>query len=157
MPEATPRALFPPTVPMLVPPTTMSEWQIIALVTLGPCLWALGGTGWKPARRYVWPLAAGLLLWRPWGIASALSIAATATLPYGDRTPWPMKALIFASYGLPVCWLDWRFGLWWALGMGVVLACLMRLSQGHNRVSHKIFEFSCGALQSVGIVLGCLR
>ena len=141
---------------MLVPPTTMSEWQIIALLTFGPCLWALGGTGWKPARRYVWPLAAGLLLWRPWGIASALTIAATATLPYGDRTPWPVKALVFASYGLPVCFLDLRFGLWWAVGMGIVISCLTLLSHRVKRVTWKIVEASMGFLQAAGLALGTL-
>jgi len=78
-------------------------------------------------------------------------------LPYGDRTPWWLKVIVFAGLGAPVVWLDPIFGLWWALGTAVVLSAYMMLSQRYNRATHKIFEFIAGGLQAMGIVLGVLR
>lgn len=139
----------------------MSEWVMIGLMGAGALCWPIGGTGFLPVRRFLWPgLAAILLVFGHVPLLTAavvgLTILVTCILPYGDRTPWPVKWLVFTSYGLPVCWLDWQFGLWWTLGCGIVLTGLMLLSHRYNRVTHKVWEFTAGALQAIGIVLGAL-
>lgn len=130
---------------------------MIALLTLGPLCWMIGGTGWKPARRFAWPLLATVLLWCPVAMPMGLTMVAVNCLPYGDRSPWWRKWLTFTALGLPTIWLDDRFGFGWALGMGVVLTAIMALSQKWGRFTHKLFEFSAGALQAMGLILGCLR
>jgi len=139
----------------------MSEPSMIVLLTLGPMLWMIGGTFWKPARRFVWPVIAGITLvglvsWWVWAGVVATMIG-TACLPYGERTPWWLKNMVFASLGAHVIWLDPIFGLWWALGMGIIGSCLMLLSKRFNRFTWKVVESIFGLSQAVGIILGVLR
>ena len=139
----------------------MPEYKMIILLTLGPFLWCVGGTWWKPARRFVWPVLAGLMLfgsaswWQALGFVAALVLA--NVLPYGDRTPWRIKVIVFFALGAHVIDLDPIFGLFWALGTAITLATLMLLSRTYSRVTHKVWEASAGFLQAAGIVLGVLR
>lgn len=131
----------------------------------GPILWLLGGYGaWpfrKGWRRYIWPLiVTGILACSiPWPIAALVGATTwfVNTLPYGDRTPWPVKLLVFASYGLPGIWLDTPFSLFYSLGMAIVLGGVMWLSQRYNRVTFKLWESLAGLLQAAGIILASLR
>ena len=139
----------------------MSEPVMIVLMTLGPLLWCIGGTFWKPARRFIWPIIAGITLvglttWWVW-LGVVLTMIASACLPYGDRTPWWLKVLVFASLGAHVIWLDWLFGLGWAVGTAVILSAYMALSHRFPRVTHKVFEGLAGFLQATGLILGVLR
>jgi hypothetical protein len=134
---------------------------MIALMVSGVACWTIGGTGHKWVRRYLWGVIA---LITTWGLMSnwlvigmGLTLIATATLPYGERTPWWAKILVFTSLGIHVCFLDPIFGLWWALGTGISLSLLMLLSRTYSRVTWKVFEGFSGFLQSVGIILGVLR
>ena len=139
----------------------MSEWRMILLLGCAPILWMAGGTWKKFWRRFVWPLFA---LITTWGLISnwlvvgmGLTLIGTATLPYGDRTSWLVRFIVFTMLGAHVIWLDPIFGLWWALGTAIVLSAYMALSQRYNRATHKIFEFLAGGLQASGIILGVLR
>ena len=88
----------------------MIELLMIAAMGLGGILGAIGGTGFKWARRYVLPASLGIIaykagfkLWRCIGLAVGLSVA--FCLPYGDRTPWAIKCLVACSYAAPTLFL----------------------------------------------------
>ena len=139
----------------------MTEWRMIALMVSGVACWTIGGTGYKWVRRYLWAVIVMLSLlgavawWK--ALAVGMTLIATAVLPYGDRTPWWAKVLVFASLGAHVIWLDITFGLWWALGTAIPLATLMLLSRTYSRVTWKVWEGFSGFLQATGIILGTLR
>lgn len=83
-----------------------NEFLMIGCMGSGTMLFPLGGTGFKWARRFVLPAILGLLaffngfVW--WScIAYAVAQAVTLCLPYGERTPYWIKALVFTSYALP--------------------------------------------------------
>lgn len=139
----------------------MSEPSMIVLLTLGPLLWMIGGTFWKPARRFVWPVIAVITLigYNSWWVVLGVvgTMIGANCLPYGDKTPWWLKVLVFAGLGAHVIWLDPIFGLWWAAGTSIALSCLMLLSHKHQRVTHKVWEGMAGFLQAAGIILGVLR
>jgi len=82
--------------------------EIISIICMGSgvILFALGGTGFKWARRFLLPailagmaLLSGFAWWACLGYAVAQAV--TLCLPYGERTPYPVKGLVFASYALP--------------------------------------------------------
>ena len=138
----------------------MTEWRMIVLLGCGPILWMIGGTWKKWARRFLWPAAVFFMLpyihyWTPLQVPGTLII--TCSLPYGDRTPWWLKVLVFAGLGAHVIWLDPIFGLWWTLGTSIALTALAYLSKRFNRVTWKVWEASAGILQAAGIILGVLR
>ena len=134
---------------------------MIVLMTSGPLLWMIGGTYWKGARRFVWPVLAGLMLFGSASWWEALLVVAVLVgancAPYGDRTPWWLKVIVFAGLGAHVIWLDTIFGIFWALGTGISLSLLMLLSRTYSRVTWKIWEGFSGFLQAAGIILGVLR
>jgi hypothetical protein len=115
----------------------MSEWLMILVLTLSPALFAIGGTGFKWARRYVLPiflaiiaLLSGLIWWRCLGLAGSLVVA--LCLPYGERTPLWGKCLTFSTYGLVFLWLGWS---WWipllpAVCIGLFILSNNRLTEG---------------------------
>ena len=129
----------------------MGEWKIILLLTTGPLLWALGGTIWKGWRRFVWPAVAGFLASSIWVVPAMILVN---SLPYGDRTPAWLKAIVFlaiASIGLVINIHSWPVVLaGWLLICGAFIAT-KRLSW----FTHKIFEAFCGFVQATVIV--CAR
>ena len=137
----------------------MNEWLMIVLLGAGTMLVPAGGTGWKPARRFVWPaVAGGLLAYSGYGWESllvALTLVLVNLLAYGDRTSWPMRAVVFTSFGLPGVWLT-AGHVWLPLvACGVFVTGAMWLSRKFNWVSWKIVEAFAGFLQAAGIIL-CL-
>lgn len=136
----------------------MPERAMIGLLIVGPALWMLGGWGWKPARRIVWPLLAGLLLLTShapgWRIALvSLSLFLTLLLPYGDRTTAGRRPLVFASYALPAWWLSLHL---WYLGLllcGGGLSVWYWLTRRWNAVSWKTWEALAGFLQAVTLIV----
>ena len=82
------------------------EFLMIACMGAGVVLFPLGGTGFKWARRFVLPMVLGLLAWANgfpvWACAVFIvGQAFTLCLPYGERTPYWLKAFVFASYAMP--------------------------------------------------------
>lgn len=78
----------------------------IAAITLSPLLYMLGGYHWKWMRRFLLPAVLGAILlltgaiW--WEVLIfAIAQAITFTLPYGERTPYWLKALVGCSFALP--------------------------------------------------------
>lgn len=76
-------------------------------------------------------------------------------LPYGDRTPWPVKVLVFGSIGLPV--LAINPSAWWMILIpAVILSGLMWASRKWNFVTWKIWEGAAGFTQAAVIVMAAL-
>lgn len=81
------------------------ELIIIAVVLLSSLLFALGGTFWKPLRRFVMPLiltSGGAILGIRWWkclIALPLLIGANC-LGYGEQTPIFMRILTISAFGV---------------------------------------------------------
>ena len=121
------------------------EWLWVLIPPLGWMLWAIGGTGWKPARRVMYPLllsvallSYGTVWWRCGGLGLATS--AVAHLGYGSSKPvwwrWgvglllglslvplgvqPLLMLFTSSVFLITYWLSLRFNsLTWKLAEGM--------------------------------------
>lgn len=90
--------------------------EMLAIVCMGSgvTLFALGGTGFKWARRFLLPaILAGMALlsgfsWQSclgYGLAQAITLC----LPYGERTPYWLKAVVFISYSLPSIFFGFTF------------------------------------------------
>lgn len=135
----------------------MTEAKIIYLLTAGVFLWIIGGTYWRPAKVWVWPLSVALVLHSLAGLGAAALLVFANSLPYGDRTPWGWKAVVFFLLGLAPVALDAGFGVWWALGSMLLLLWIAYLSVKINRVTWKVWEALAGFLQAVGLVIAGLR
>lgn len=105
------------------------ELYIIACAVLGALLWPLGGTeipffktGFKWLRRELLPIcwallaySAGFEWWRCVGLAVCFDVE--FRLPYGDRSPVWLKAVVFGIMPFASLWLG--FTAWQALTGGI--------------------------------------
>lgn len=138
----------------------MSENTIIVLLLAGVGLWMAGGKFWKGWRRFVWPVVAaicvissGVSLVR--GALLALGLVGVNSLPYGDRTPWVVRVLVFLALPLPALILG--TGAWIIVPLtGATLAGLFWLSRRFNFITWKVWESSAGLLQAASIIAGVL-
>jgi hypothetical protein len=92
-----------------------SEIAMIICMTSGVGLFALGGFRWKWMRRFLFPGILGLMAFLSGFpvllcVGYAVAQAITLCLPYGERTPYALKAVVFASYALPS--LLFGFTIW---------------------------------------------
>lgn len=140
-----------------------SEWYIILCVLVSP-LFAAGGTdingrGYKWLRREILPVlwailafTAGFEWWRC--VAMAVCMDVVFRLPYGDRTPVPVKLLVFLAYPLPTLWIGFNE---WQLFTGVLCFILWALSNW--KPTEKAFEWVISCLlmgACIGITVGKL-
>jgi hypothetical protein len=138
----------------------MSEYLMIFIMALSGSLFAIGGTGFKWARRYVLPACLGLIgaFYAPWwaGLGYAVCLCAVLCMGYGERTPYWLKAIIFSGYGAVGLWFGWS---WWVVITPVVLFTLFVLSNWKptaNTIFWKAWEFIAGVL--IGITfIDCLK
>ena len=134
----------------------MNEYSMIALMSISGALFALGGTGFKWARRYVLPLfiVAFTALYGTFIQHSIYLIVLCLALHmgYGERTPYWKKFLILCGYSFPA--LVYGF-TWWAFITPVILIVLFRLSNyklTSEIVFWKFWEFLSGVLIAVTII-----
>lgn len=139
----------------------MQEWTIILLLTSGVALWCIGGKTWKGYRRYVWPVVAaicsvssGVSLVR--GVLLALGLVGVNSLPYGNRTPWAVRVLVFAALPLPALILAPQIAVVVIPLTTGFLGLMMWLSKKFNFVTWKIFEGLAGLLQASSIIMAIL-
>lgn len=137
----------------------MPEWKVLVLLALGPTLWMAGGYKWRWWRRAAWPLVAVGVLWgaAPWwrvGV-SAIALYGTTTLPYGERTPWWLRCLVFSSYALPGAVFSLPTALICAGVGAILLSMVMWASHRFNRVTWKIWEALAGLFQAATLLI-CL-
>ena len=138
----------------------MSETWIMVTITAGVLGWSLGGTFNKAWRRIAWPIvAATAVLMSGLDVQAGLLFAVLVgvnSLPYGDRTPWPVKIAVFlalAAPGLVVNPTVWPFTL---LG-GCLITALAIGTRKLNYFTHKLFEAGAGLVQAGIIVLASLK
>ena len=134
------------------------ELYIIACGVLGALLFVLGGTeipffkrGFKWLRREVLPVCWGMLAysagfewWQCLGLAVSFDIV--FRLPYGDRTPVWLKAVVFCAMPFASLWLGFNA---WQVITGVVCFCLWALSNW--KPAAKIMDWA-----SVCLLMGAL-
>ena len=133
-------------------------WMIVCML-LGGGLFALGGTGFKWARRFVLPALLAIIAaingfaWLTC-VGYAITQSVTFCLPYGERTPYPVKFLVFCSYALPSLFFGFT---WWQpiLALGCfLLFVLSNWKPTAQTFLWKIVEFLFGSL--VGITIASL-
>ena len=134
------------------------ELIFIVMAIAGGGLFALGGTTWKPWRRYVLPVALGVCLYSLGidfvHVALSMGIlCAVLHLPYGDSLTCYGRVVVFSTYGIPClfiaptgAWVQWN---WWA----ILLPALVSLGSWASRskalervIVHKIWEYGTGFL-----------
>lgn len=132
------------------------EYLMIASMGLGGILFAIGGTGWKPARRFVLPIVLGIIalfsgvIW--WKcLVMAIGMVGAFCLPYGERTPYWGKFLVGCAFILPTTMLGFS---WWQIITPICFIIMFWLSNW--KYTAKIFfwkavEFITGSL--VGITV----
>lgn len=134
----------------------MKEWLMIASMGLSGTLFAIGGTGFKPARRFILPFILGLIaflggvLWWKclivWG-----GLTGAFCLPYGSKTPYWLKFLVGITFILPTLALGFTI---WQIITPIAFILMFFLSNWKNTANEftwKIVEFLTGTLIGVTI------
>ena len=118
---------------------------------LGGICFAVGGTGIKYVRRFILPALLALIAllsgfaWQAClGYAVAQSV--TLCLPYGSKTPYWLKFLVFMSYALPSLLLGFTY---WQIILPLVCFGAFALSNWKvtaETFAWKIVEFVIGTI-----------
>lgn len=122
----------------------------------GAVLGPLGGYKYKWLRRFLLPgiwLLFLLLTDMPTipSILTCIGLCVAFCLPYGENTPWPIKALVGNSYAAPTLFL----GLTpWQIIVPIVFMGMFWLSNKTKFIPWKVWEFLI--FGCVGIVLAVL-
>lgn len=139
----------------------MNEWVMIAVMVWCMALFAIGGTGFKWARRYVLPVGLGLLgafLTSWWqGLGFAITLCAFLCMGYGERASWWYRILIFTGYGTASLWFGWS---WWLIITPLGCAAMFYFSNLKLTASSftwKIPESGMGFLISAGYISAILN
>lgn len=122
-------------------------------------MFAIGGTGFKPVRRFLLPIVlAGLVLWSGviwWKCAiMAAGLMIAFCLPYGERTPYWAKALVANADVLPTLILGFS---WWQIitpNLFLLMFWLSNWKPTANIFSWKFVEFLTGSF--IGITVASL-
>lgn len=132
------------------------EWLAIGAMAAGGLCFAIGGTGFKWVRRYLMPcLLAGLAIWGGsiwWKcLCMALTMMIALCLPYGERTPYPVKFLVGCCFVAPTAFLGFT---WWQIITPV--AFILMFWASNAKATDRIFfwkavEFITGALIGVTV------
>jgi len=144
----------------------MGEWNYILLAPISAALFAIGGTGYKWARRFILPLfLAGIcaingVSWWQYLLYGGLSVAAFC-LPYGSGIEkwgkvweWVLRFLVLCSFFAPMLFVGFS---WWIVVSPCILYLMFWISRakwGEQFVVWKIWELTAGFL--IGITLGGL-
>ena len=138
----------------------MGEWNYIILAPIAALLFAIGGTGYKWARRFVLPAVLlvmcwlnGLSWWQFIGVGVASMIA--YCLPYGDSLGdkwwgWVLRSLVVTTYFAALLFA----GFSWILIISPCILIAMFAISKMGLLTWKIWELTAGFL--IGITLGGL-
>ena len=138
----------------------MTEQMIMALLVCGPLFWMLGGTYAKWIRRFAWPaVVAGAVMIAGGGWLSATMVAGAMAivncLPYGDRTPWPVKIAVFMLLMAPALIITLKAG--WIVGVfGALTAGAFWATRRWAWFTHKVVEGFAGFSQAGVMVISLL-
>jgi hypothetical protein len=140
--------------------TMNGELYIIVCAVIGALLWPLGGTeipyfkrGFKWIRRELLPIlwglaaySAGIEWWRCLGLAIFFDIV--FRLPYGDRTPVPLRIAVFTIMPIASVWIG--FTTWQAISMAI---CPLMWILSNWRPTARAFPWVVSCI-IIGLVLG---
>lgn len=131
------------------------ETAWVLLPPLGALGWTIGGTWWKPARRYLWPLSVAIcitLLGIPWwrSLLTAICYGIALSLPYGDKRTWLDRTNVGLAFGMSWWWI--KFVWWMPLLTALAFVGLMALSRRFNSVTWKLVENAQGFLHGLLIL-----
>ena len=150
----------------------MGEWNYIIAIPLCSMLFMLGGTTWKPWRRYIMPTLLGILClfngvvwWR--ALSYTLMLGVGTSLPYGDSLKvvayepliWLLRLLVFSTLYLPVLVLATTA---WVLALVLSLITFLLFFLSNTKwceryVPHKLWEawfgFSIGFYVAITLCL----
>lgn len=132
------------------------EWLMISAMGLGGILGAVGGTGFKPARRFILPVCLGVIAllggaiwWK--AIVLCLGLMVAFCLPYGSKTPLWLKCIVACTFTLPTLILGYTI---WQIITPVAFIGMFLLSNwkfSANEFAWKIVEFITFALVGVTV------
>lgn len=135
------------------------EWYMIACMGIGGVCFAVGGTGPKWVRRFLMPVLLGFIaaisgfLWYL-AVGYAITQSIVLCLPYGERTPYWLKLLVFISFALPSLF----FGFTWFQPITALVCfgcfCLSNWKPTAQTFVWKICEFIMGSM--IGITVASL-
>lgn len=135
----------------------MTEYLQILTVTLSASLWALGGTCWKPWRRYVLPailcaitLYSGVEPWKS-GLMAVL-LAGTASMGYGDGRTWLQRFCVGCTYSIAT--LPLGFTVWQIITPIVFISTFWLSKREAEGFTWKICELLTGAM--IGVTIAAL-
>jgi hypothetical protein len=143
------------------------EWIIIGLVTLSGALFAIGGTGFKWARRFVMPVVLGigaylLGIHLVSCIISTLLTIGAMHFPYGSNSPVWQRALTAFSFAVclaPLAFVFSPFGIGidvlFTLITPIVFGFLYWVSLKWSFLTWKLVELATGfAMGGVVVMIG---
>jgi hypothetical protein len=132
--------------------------QIIAIGT-SVILFMLGGYKWKWLRRYLLPFTLGVIsVLGGYNVLKAslmtICLSISLHLPYGEKTPYWIKALTFIAIFGSTLWLGFTY--WQIIGavLALVLFKISNTKWGENIVFWKAWEAITGGL--IGITISNL-
>lgn len=139
----------------------MTEWAWILVVPMGWLCWAIGGTGAKWVRRYVYPAllsialaVLGIVWWKWCWVAGWISL--TAHLGYGDRATWAKRWFIGCCYAcslLPLAGAASSVTSWLLIPISAALLVgLVWASRRWNALTWKLCEGILGGWHSGAVV-----
>lgn len=128
------------------------EYLMIAAMGAGGILGAIGGTGYKWARRYILPaVLGGLALWSGviWWKALILFVGfmLSSCLPYGERTPYWLKFLAGCAFVAPTLILGFS---WWQIITPCAFIAMFALSNW--KPTSKVFFWKAVEFLTFGLV-----
>lgn len=111
------------------------EYLMIAAMGAGGILGAIGGIGFKPARRFILPFVlGGLALWSGFlwwkSLAMSLGLVIAFCLPYGSKTPYWAKFLVGCAFTAPTLFLGFS---WWQIIAGGLYPYVSAIQSQANR------------------------
>ena len=133
-----------------------SEYLMIISMGLGGIMFAIGGTGFKWLRRFLLPVCLGIIAiiggnqWY-YSLAMTLCLMLSLSLPYGERTSYALKTLVFMAIFGSTLWLGFSY---WQIISVVVALGLFKLSNMKwtaNIIAWKIWEFITGSLLGITV------
>lgn len=142
------------------------ELLMLMAMSISGTLFALGGTeispkikGQKWLRRYLLPVLLGIVAYIGGkslqnSLYFATSLSVSLHLPYGERTPYWIKTIVFISIFSSSLWLG--FTLWQIISpiLVIILFKISNAKWGQNIIFWKAWEFITGSL--VGITVANL-
>ena len=139
----------------------MKELHIMILLGAGPIMWMLGGFKWKWIRRFLWPATVAVVLLvahTPTNrvLLVTASMVVVNIFPYGDKTPWFVRWIVFSLYAIPACFIGVKSLFFSVPTCEIVLSGLMYISKKFNWASWKVWEASAGLLQAISVVFATM-